>query len=80
MAPVKTKSAGKDTGSSGVQVVFLTERINHLSEHLKTHPTDHSSLRGLLQMVSHRASLLGYLSRRDPKAHSALIEKLGIRK
>ena len=80
MTPVKKKkSTGKDTGSSGVQVTFLTERINHLSGHLKAHPTDHSSRRGLLQMVSHRTSLLGYLARREPKSHAALTEKLGIR-
>ena len=84
MTPVKTDkkkpSTKKDTGSSGVQVTFLTERINHLSEHLKTHATDHSSRRGLLKMVSHRASLLSYLARKEPKGHAALIEKLGIRK
>ena len=76
----KSKSPGKNTGSSEAQVTFLTERINHLSEHLKAHVTDHSSRRGLLKMVSHRASLLSYLARKEPKGHAALIEKLGIRK
>ena len=70
----------KDTGSSGVQATRLTERINHLSEHVKTHPKDHASRRGLLQMVSNRASHLGYLARRDPKRHAALLGALGLRK
>jgi small subunit ribosomal protein S15 len=70
----------KDTGSSSVQVALLTERILHLSGHLKTHPKDHHSRRGLLQMVSHRSSLLRYLSRTEPKRHASLLEKLGIRK
>ncbi len=70
----------KDTGSSSVQVALLTERIVHLSEHLKTHPKDHHSRRGLLQMVSHRTSLLRYLARTEPKRHASLLDKLGIRK
>ena len=70
----------KDTGSSSVQVALLTERIVHLAEHLKTHPKDHHSRRGLLQMVGHRTSLLRYLARTEPKRHASLLEKLGIRK
>ena len=78
--PKKKQHNLKNTGSSSAQVTLLTGRINHLSEHMKTHPTDHSSRRGLLKMVSHRASLMKYYARCEPKGHSALIEKLGIRK
>ena len=70
----------KDTGSSGVQIAQLTERINHLSGHVKTHSKDHASRRGLLQMVSDRAALLKYLGRKEPKRHAALLSALGIRK
>lgn len=70
----------KDTGSSGVQAALLTARINHLSEHVKTHPKDHANRRGLLQLVSQRTSLLGYLARRDPKRHGALLTALGLRR
>jgi len=70
----------KDTGSPEVQVALLTERINHLTEHLKGHQKDHSSRRGLLKMVGRRASLLKYLSREDRVRYQAVIERLGIRK
>jgi small subunit ribosomal protein S15 len=70
----------KDTGSPEVQVALLTERINHLTEHLKGHLKDHSSRRGLLKMVGRRASLLKYLAREDRKRYEAVIERLGIRK
>ena len=70
----------KDTGSAEVQIALLTERINHLTEHLKGHRKDHASRRGLLQMVSHRSSLLKYLTRVDVKRYEAIIQKLGIRK
>lgn len=82
MSPVsKAKTQGKDTGSPEAQVTFLTRRIDRLQlDHLKNHETDHSSLRGLLKMVSRRTSLMRYLARRDPKAHAALLQKLGIRK
>ena len=70
----------RDTGSSGVQAAMLTERINHLSSHVKAHPKDHASRRGLLQMVSHRTSLLRYLARSEPKRYAGLIDKLGLRK
>ena len=82
-----TLAAGKaapppetDTGSPSYQVTHLTARIIHLSEHIKTHPKDFASRRGLLQMVNHRAALLSYLARKDPKRHSALLATLGIRK
>lgn len=69
-----------DTGSPEVQVALLTERINHLTEHLKGHLKDHSSRRGLLKMVGRRASLLKYLITQDRKRYQAVIERLGIRK
>ncbi len=69
-----------DTGSPEVQIALLTERINHLTEHLKTHRKDHSSRRGLLKMVGRRASLLKYLAREDRGRYQAVIERLGIRK
>ena len=70
----------KDTGSPEVQVALLTERINHLTEHLKGHRKDHSSRRGLLKMVGRRASLLKYLLSEDRQRYQAVIERLGIRK
>lgn len=69
-----------DTGSPEVQVALLTERINHLSGHLKEHKKDHTSRRGLLQMVGHRSALLKYLSNNDNERYKKLIAKLGIRK
>jgi len=69
-----------DTGSPEVQIALLTERINHLTEHLKTHRKDHSSRRGLLKMVGRRASLLKYLACQDRGRYQAVIERLGIRK
>lgn len=69
-----------DTGSPEVQVALLTERINHLTEHLKGHRKDHSSRRGLLKMVGRRASLLKYLAAQDRNRYQATIERLGIRK
>lgn len=69
-----------DTGSPEVQIALLTERINHLTEHLKSHRKDHSSRRGLLKMVGRRASLLKYLAREDRSRYQAVIERLGIRK
>ncbi len=70
----------KDTGSAEVQIALLTERINHLTEHLKGHRKDFASRRGLLQMVGRRSALLKYLTRIDPKRYEAVIQKLGIRK
>lgn len=69
-----------DTGSPEVQVAILTHRINHLNEHLKVHPQDKHSRRGLLKMVGQRRSLLGYLQKVDILRYRALIEKLGLRK
>lgn len=69
-----------DTGSAEVQIALLTERINHLTEHLKVHRKDFASRRGLLQMVGRRSALLKYLTKVDPKRYEALIQKLGIRK
>ncbi len=74
------RSHAADTGSSGVQVALLTERINGLSEHFKVHNKDHHSRRGLLHMVSQRRRLLDYLRRTDPDRYQALIERLGLRR
>jgi len=70
----------KDTGSSEVQIALLTARINHLTEHLRTHRKDFHSRRGLLQMASRRRKLLDYLKGKDADRYRALIEKLGLRK
>ena len=69
-----------DTGSPEVQIALLTERINHLTDHLRTHKKDHHSRRGLLKMVGHRRNLLNYLMKKDIMRYRAIIEKLGIRK
>ena len=69
-----------DTGSPEVQVAILTERINNLTEHFKTHAKDNHSRRGLLMLVNKRRSLLDYLKRRDSDRYNALIAKLGLRK
>ena len=69
-----------DTGSPEVQIAILTERINHLTEHLKQHPNDHHSRRGLLMMVGQRRGMLDYLTRIDVARYRAIIEKLNIRK
>jgi small subunit ribosomal protein S15 len=69
-----------DTGSPEVQVAILTERINHLNDHLKTHKKDHHSRRGLLKMVGARRGLLNYLEKIDIERYRAIIEKLGLRK
>ena len=73
-----TKSG--DTGSPEVQVAILSERINNLTEHFKTHVKDNHSRRGLLKMVSQRRQLLDYLKRADEGGYKNLIEKLGIRR
>jgi small subunit ribosomal protein S15 len=70
----------KDTGSPEVQIALLTERINYLTEHFKTHKKDHHSRQGLLKLVSLRRSLLDYLKRNDAERYRTLIEQLGIRK
>ncbi|HEY6316820.1 MAG TPA: 30S ribosomal protein S15 [Acidimicrobiia bacterium] len=69
-----------DTGSPEVQIALLTERINHLTEHLKVHTKDHHSRRGLLTMVGRRRRLLDYLRRNDVGRYRALIAKLGLRR
>ena len=69
-----------DTGSPEVQIALLTERINHLTDHLKTHQKDHHSRRGLLKMVGQRRGLLNYLAKNDIEKYRELIAKLGIRK
>ena len=69
-----------DTGSSEVQIALLTERINHLNEHLKEHPHDNHSRRGLLKMVGHRRNLLNYLMKKDINRYRAIIERVGQRR
>ncbi len=69
-----------DTGSPEVQVAVLTERINNLTEHFKTHKKDVHSRRGLLMMVSKRRSLLDYLKNIDTARYDSLIQRLGLRK
>ena len=70
----------KDTGSPEVQIALLTERINHLTEHLKTHQKDNHSRRGLLKMVGKRRGLLNYLKEVDIERYRTIIAELGIRK
>lgn len=70
----------KDTGSTGLQVALLTERINELTEHLKVHSHDHHSQRGLLKLVGQRRRLLAYLKREDVGRYRDVIAKLGLRK
>jgi small subunit ribosomal protein S15 len=72
--------SGKDTGSPEVQIALLTERINSLTEHFKTHVKDFHSRRGLLKLVSQRRKLLDYLKRKDADKYRALIERLSLRK
>jgi len=69
-----------DTGSPEVQVALLTERIKELTEHLRTHPKDFHSRRGLLMMVGQRRRLLNYLNSKDIARYRALIARLGIRR
>lgn len=69
-----------DTGSPEVQVAILTQRINELTEHLRAHPKDHHSRRGLYKMIGQRRGLLNYLERTDVERYRALVEKLGLRR
>lgn len=69
-----------DTGSPEVQIALLTDRINHLNEHLKVHKKDHHSRRGLLMMVGKRRGLLNYLQKKDIERYRAIVDKLGLRK
>ena len=69
-----------DTGSVDVQIAMLTDRINTLSQHLRTNKKDYSSRRGLLKMIGQRKRLLAYLMKQDTERYRALIKKLGIRR
>ena len=69
-----------DTGSPEVQIALLTTRINELNAHLKDHPKDKHSYRGLLKMVGHRRNLLAYLQKKDIERYRAIVKKLGLRK
>ena len=70
----------KDTGSPEVQIALITQRIRHLTDHLKSHEMDNHSRRGLIMMVGRRNRLLRYLARTDSQAYQALIARLGLRK
>ncbi len=74
------KTHEKDTGSSDVQIALLTARINHLTEHLRTHRKDFHSRRGLLQMASRRRKLLDYVKSEDLAKYNELLQKLNLRK
>jgi len=76
----KFKLHGKDTGSSEVQIALLSNRINYLTEHFKTHKKDHHSRRGLLKLVGQRRKLLNYLKRSDLTRYQQIIKELSIRK
>ena len=74
------KREENDTGSPEVQIALLTERISELTEHLKVHPKDNHSRRGLLKMVGKRRNLLNYLSKNDLPKYREVVEKLNLRK
>ncbi|OGZ61469.1 MAG: 30S ribosomal protein S15 [Candidatus Spechtbacteria bacterium RIFCSPLOWO2_01_FULL_46_10] len=76
----KYKVHDKDTGSAEVQIAILTEEIKHLVKHLKTHPKDNHSKRGLLMMVAKRKKLMDYLSRESSRRYNSMIKKLGLKK
>ena len=69
-----------DTGSPEVQIALLTERVNHLTEHLKVHKKDHHTRRGLLKLVGQRRRLLDYLTKTDINSYRQLISDLGLRR
>lgn len=69
-----------DTGSPEVQIAILTNKINYLNDHLRTHKKDHHSRRGLLKMVGHRRNLLNYLKNKDVNRYRDVVAKLGLRK
>jgi small subunit ribosomal protein S15 len=71
---------GSDTGSPEVQIAILSERINYLTEHFKSHAKDHHSRRGLMKLVGQRRRLLDYVKSKDAQRYRGLIERLGIRK
>jgi small subunit ribosomal protein S15 len=70
----------QDTGKAEVQIAMLTERINQLTDHLRTHKKDHHSRRGLLMLVGQRRRFLNYLQRKDLERYRALVKELGLRK
>jgi small subunit ribosomal protein S15 len=70
----------QDTGNSRVQIALMTERINQLTDHLRTHKKDHHSRRGLLMLVGRRRRLLNYLQRTDLEGYRSLVRELGLRK
>ena len=74
------RTSDTDTGSPEVQVALLTERISHLTEHLKVHSKDHASRRGLLMLVGQRSRLLRHLVRKDNSRYRNLIKRLGLRR
>jgi len=74
------KTHDGDTGSPEVQVALLSDRINYLTEHFKTHTKDHHSRRGLLKLVGQRRRLLDYLKSKDTERYATVIKRLGIRK
>jgi len=74
------KTHDKDTGSSEVQIALLTARINHLTEHLRTHRKDFHSRRGLLQLASRRRKLLDYLKRHNVNKYNEMLQKLSLRR
>lgn len=74
------KREENDTGSPEVQIAILTERITELTEHLKVHPKDNHSRRGLLKMVGKRRSLLNYLAKKDLNSYREIAQKLSLRK
>lgn len=74
------KRSENDTGSPEVQVALLTARIQHLTDHFKTHKHDHHSRRGLLRMVNQRRSLLDYLKNKEIQRYRDLIDRLGLRR
>ena len=76
----KFGDSAADTGKTEVQIALLTERINMLTEHLRTHRKDHHSRRGLLMLVGRRRRLLNYLQRSDLERYRALVRELGLRK
>jgi small subunit ribosomal protein S15 len=75
----KYKAHETDTGSTKLQVAVLTERINYLTEHFRTHKKDHHSRRGLLKMVGQRKRLMSYLRRTDVESYRQLVQDLGLR-
>ena len=78
---IKTfKTHEKDTGSPEVQIALLSERINSLSGHFKSHKSDHHSRRGLLKMVSSRRRLLDYIKKNNLDRYNSIIERLGLRR